>query len=127
MVSGTLEIILFIFVILGLIKFLFVLFSPKSWLTFAKKLYSSAVLLVIIELILAVIVLYFLLQTLTIVQIMGGVILGALLTGMTFACYAKETIAWAEKLFKGKGILARAWLPMLIWLALFVWTLVALF
>jgi len=115
------------FVVLGLIKFLFLLFNAKAWMKFAFKLYSKPALLVIIELILALILFYYLLQSFTIVQIMAGVLLGALLTGMTFAAYGKETIAWAKKIMNTKSLLKKAWLPMLLWLILMVWALIELF
>jgi hypothetical protein len=125
MVLETLEIILLIFVVLGLIKFVFLLFNPKAWFDFAKKLYRSAGVLALIEFVLAAIIFYYLYQSLTIVQIMSGVVLGALLTGITFAVYAKESMVFAGKLMKD-GFMKKAWLPMLIWLALFVWTLWAI-
>ncbi len=127
MVFGAIEIIALIFAILIIVKLLFVLFSPKSWFNFAKKIYGSPRVLVIVELILVLIIFYYLLQSLSIVQIMAAVVLGALLTGMGFAVYAKETMAWSNKLMKQKGLLKKAWLPVLIWLILVIWTLIALF
>jgi len=116
-----------VFVILGLIKFLFLLFNAKAWMKFALNLYKNTVLLIVIELILALILFYYLLQSFTIVQIMAGVLLGALLTGMTFAAYGKETIVFAKKIMVGKSLIKKAWLPMLLWLILMVWTLIELF
>jgi len=127
MVLGNLEIIVLIFVVLGLLKLIFVLFSPKSWFGFAKGLYKSPAILIIVEIILALIVFYYLLQTMTIVQIMGGVVLGALLTGLSFAFFAKDSMAWAGKLLNAKGFFKKMWLVILIWLALFIWTLIAMF
>lgn len=127
MALGVLEWFIFAFVVLGLIKFLFLLFNAKAWMKFALKLYKNSVLLVVIELILALIIFYYLLQSLTIVQIMAGVLLGALLTGMTFAAYSKETLTWAKKIAVTKSLLKKAWLPMLLWLILMIWTLIELF
>ena len=124
---GALEVIVLVFVVLGLIKLLFVLFRPKLWLNFAKKIYASPTVLWVVELVLALIVFYYLLQSLTIVQIMAGIVLGALLTGLSFAFYAKETMACASKLLKKKGFLKKMWPVMLVWLVLFIWTLAALF
>ena len=96
---NSLEIIALVFVIAGLIKLIILLINPKSWMGFVKKLYSCPNVLLIAELILAGIVLYYLLQQLTIVKIIGGVVLGALLTGMTFAAYGKELLPVFIKLF----------------------------
>ena len=127
MVLDALGIIVLVFIVIGVIKLLFLLFSPGSWFRFSKKLYSSPATLVIIELTLAAIVFYYLLQTLTIVQIMGGVVLGALLTGLSFAVYSKEVMVMAEKIFKQKNMFRKTWIIWVIWLALFAWTLNALF
>lgn len=116
-----------IFAIGAIVKILTVSFNPKGWLGFAKKIYRSGPLLFVVELILAAVLLYYLLMEITIVQIVAGITLGALLTGMTFAVYSKETLDWGSKLLKGKTLLNRSWLPILIWLALSVWALSAIF
>lgn len=126
MAFGAIEIIALIFAVLVIVKLAVVSFSPKSWLGVAKSLYKAPWVLFIVELILAAIVFYYLLQQLTIVQIVAAVTLGALLTGMSFAIYGKETIAWGTKLLNS-NTLKKLWLPILIWLGIAVWTLVALF
>ncbi len=126
MAFSVVEWFVLVFAVLVIIKLIFISFAPKSWFSLAKKLYSSPVLLVLVELILAAVLFWYLLMELTIVQIMAAVILGALLTGMSFAVYGKETLAWATKLFK-TNMLKKAWLPILIWLVLSIWALVALF
>lgn len=127
MALDALGIILLVFAILVIVKLLFVVFNPKAWLKFALSLYRNPAVLVVIELVLALLVLYYLLQSLTILQIMGGIVLGALLTGMSFAAYGPETIAWAKKIMSTKSVLKKAWIPALIWLILIIWTLKELF
>ncbi len=114
-----------VFSILVLLKILFLIFSPKSWANFAKSLYKSPVVLVIVELILAAILLSLLLQTMTIVQIMSAIVLGALLTAIGFTAYSKELLAMTKKTVN-KDMVKRAWLPLLIWAVLAIWTLIAL-
>ncbi len=114
-----------VFSLLVLIKVLFLLFSPKSWLKFAKNLYKSPSLLVVVEVILAAVLLYYLLQSMTIIQIMSAIVLGALLTAISFAVYAKELMSWTNKVMK-KSMLKRAWVPILIWLVLALWALYVL-
>lgn len=116
-----------VFSLLAIVKILVVSINPKGWLNLAKGLYKSSALLFVVELILAAILFYYLLQEITIVQVMGGIVLGALLTGMTFAVYAKETLDWGSKLLRGKTLLNRAWLPILIWLVLSIWALSTVF
>ena len=98
----------------------------KSWEGFAKWMYKKPALLFVVELILGLIVFYYLLQTLSIVTIMACVLLGALLTGMSFAFFAKDVSPMIGKIMKG-NILKKAWFIMLVWLALAIWVLIALF
>jgi len=114
--------------VLVLIKLVVVTFNARAWLKVVKFIYSNAVVTFIVELILVAVLFYYLLQSgLTIVPIMAIIALGALLTGMSFAVYGKETITWAAKFLNSKTLLKRAWLPILIWLALVIWTLIELF
>jgi len=126
MALGALEIIALIFAVGVIIKLLIVSFSAKSWLGFVKGLYSKPMLLMLVELVLAIIVFYYLIQAMTLVQIIGGVLLGALLTGMTLAVYSKELMPAVMKMLKN-GFLKKAWLPVLVWLVLAIWTLKEIF
>jgi len=116
-----------VFSVLAIVKLVTISFNPKGWLNLVGGLYRNSMLLFLVELVLAAILFYYLLQEITIVQILAGIVLGALLTGMTFALYAKETLDWGKKLLKGRTLLNRAWLPILIWLVLSIWALSALF
>jgi hypothetical protein len=127
MAFSVVEWFVLVFVIIAIIKILICSFKPKAWLDLVKGLYKNGVVLFIIELILAAVLFYYLLMELSVVTIMAVVVLGALLTGMSFALYSKETIAWGSKILKGKTLLSKAWLPILIWLALSIWVLVELF
>ena len=127
MTFGALEIAAFVLIVLGLTKILIVSFNPKKWMGVIKFLYSRPLTLFIIEFALAAILFYYLIQQFTIVQIMAVIALGALLTGMVFSLYSKETLDWASRLLRGKTLLKKAWIPIIIWLALILWTLLELF
>ena len=127
MVFNALEISALVLVVLGIVKLLFLVFNAGAWMKVVRFVYGNSVVFFVIEFILAAVLFYYLIQQFTIVQIMAVVALGALLTGMVFAAYGKETSAWAEKIFRAKILLRKGWLPLLIWLALIVWTLVELF
>ncbi len=126
MTFTSVEIVALIFAIVVLLKLFIVLVSRESWISFVKGIYKNPFLLVLVELILTVFVFYYLLQELTIIQIMACVLLGALLTGMSLASYSKEFIPAATKMLK-TNILKRAWLLIILWLVLTVWVLVELF
>ncbi len=111
------------FSILAIVKLLFVVFNPKAWFKVVKSLYSKGNLLFLVELILAFVLFYYLSMQISIVQIVAGLVLGALLTGMSFAVFSKDTIAWGDKILKTKNILSKVWIPALLWLALSIWAL----
>jgi len=123
---NAIEIIALVFALGILLKMVLVLFSKKSWMGFVKKIYSKPMILFLIEFIVAVIVFGYLLQSLSIVEIMACIVLGALLTGMSFTFFMKELYPSFEKMLKSK-VLKKAWLLMLVWLALAIWVLIALF
>lgn len=112
------EIIALVLIILSAVKIALI---PKIWMKVVKFLYSKPKILFVVELALAGVVLYYLLQAgLTIIHILSAVAFGALLTGLTFAWFGKETRSWAQSILK-KGLWKKAWLPILIWVALIVW------
>ena len=127
MAFSVIEWFVLVFAILVIIKILICSFDPKAWLKFAKGIYKNGIVLFIVELILAAILFYYLFMELSIIYIMAVIVLGALLTGMSFAIYNKDSMSFAGKILKGKTILNKAWLPILIWLALSIWVLVELF
>ncbi|GAJ19624.1 unnamed protein product [marine sediment metagenome] len=120
------EILALIVAILIVIKLAILSINSKLWWKIVKPLYSKGLVLFLVELVLAGVVFWYLLKELTIVQIMACILLGALLTGMSFAIWAKEASSWIQKLLKA-NVLKKAWLVFLIWLALAVWVLLELF
>jgi len=129
MILGALQIAVLILAILVVIKLLVLAIKPKAWLNLAKSLYGNPLITGLVIVILAIILFYYLLMQLTIVQIMAAIALGALLTALSFTLFGKETIAWANKILKNKKILwsPGAWFVWLIWLVLIGWALYALF
>ena len=129
MAFGTLQIAVLILTVLIVIKFLVLAIKPKAWLKLAKNLYSKPLILGIVELVLAAVLFYYLLQSLSIVQIMAAITLGALLTGLSFVVFGKELLPLVSKIMRNRSILwgPRTWFIWLIWLALVAWTLWALF
>jgi len=118
------EIIALVLIVLAALK---ILLMPKIWMKVIKFLYAKPKALFIVELILAGLVLYYLLQSgFSIVQILAVMSFGALLTALSFAWFGKETLKWAKEVVK-KGIWKKAWLIILIWLALIVWGALELF
>ena len=109
------------------IKILVVLISPKSWLNLVGKIWKLPILTMIVSLILAGIVLYYLLQEISIVQIFGVLLFIALISAATMAVYIKEVLPFVQKMLKDRSFLRKAWLPILIWIILIIWALKELF
>ena len=127
MAFGAVETIAAIFVLFGVLKMLFVFFSPKTWMGFAKKLYSKPKVLSFISLVLAAVVLYYLMGAgVTIIQIFAVMTFMTLLLLVGMAQYAKQIIKFYDKK-NLKKILADMWLYVVIWIALLIWGLKELF
>ena len=115
------EIIALILIIVSAIKIIVILINPTSWMGFAKKIWSNVALMMIVALILAGVVLYYLLQELTIVQILATATFVSLLIVIGLAKHVKPLISTYEKTIKGKGMIKEYWLYMLIWIVLLAW------
>jgi hypothetical protein len=127
MAYSEVQIIALIFAIGIIAKLVFVYFKKKQYISFVQKIYKNQWLLVIIELALAALVFYYLQMQLTFVQIVACLVLGALLTGITFGVYAKELLPKMVGVLRKRNAIKRSWLPIIIWLALAIWTLKELF
>lgn len=121
------ETLALIFSLAIIIKLVVIFVNKNWWVNFTKLVYKNPGILAVVELVLAGVVFYYLIQSLSVVYIVGGVLLGALLTGMTFAAYRKEVVQPMIKLLKSGNALKKAWLPVLVWIALAIWVLLELF
>lgn len=122
------EIIALIVAIVAAIKIIVVLIKPKAWLnSVVKPVYSKPTLTMLVSLILAVLVLYYLLMELNIIQIFAVMAFLALIMALSFAAYFREIVGLAEKMLRDNHVIKRAWLAILIWIILICWTLYVLF
>ncbi|GAH80378.1 unnamed protein product, partial [marine sediment metagenome] len=67
MIWGALQIAVLILSVVIVIKFLVLAIKPKAWMKLAKKLYNKPLILVLVELVLAAVLFYYLLMQLTII------------------------------------------------------------
>jgi len=124
----TIEIFALIIAVLVLVKILVILIKPKAWMNFAESLWKMPMLVMIVGLILAGVVLYYLMQSgIGLVQIFGVMLFVVLLSAVTMAVYAKDFISMAKKLVKDRQFMSKGWLPILIWVVLAVWVLIEIF
>ena len=109
-------------------KLLVIMIKPKAWMNVVEVVYRKPTLLMVVSLILAAVVLYYLdFAGITIVQIFAVMVFFALLAAMTASAYAKEIIVLARKMLKDKSVLKKAWLALVVWIVLVVWVLYTLF
>ncbi len=127
--TGTsVEILALIFLIVASIKTVVILIKPSAWLNgVVKKVWAKPRLMMIISLILSVVVLYYLIQSVTIVEIFAVILFLSLLAAVGISVYYKEMISLAQKLMKDRTIIKKSWLYIIIWIALIIWGFYALF
>lgn len=122
------EALAFIIAALSLIKILVILVNPMSWFKgVVKPIYSNSFRLQFIGIILAGVSLFYLLEEFTIVQIFAVMFFFASLMLLGVGAYTKDLLAFADKIYKRKGAIRKAWLSILIWFILIIWVLVELF
>ena len=121
-----LNIIALIFIIVSIIKLLVILINKKDWLPVVRTFYSKPIASSIIVAILTVIVFYFLIQQLSIVEIISAAAFISLLFMLSFLQFKKELLEMATKIYKDK-LSPATWVYILIWLGLMGWALYELF
>jgi hypothetical protein len=114
------EIIATILIIASAIKIVVILIKPSSWANMIKKVWINPMIMSGISLVLAAVVLYYLLQEVTIVQILAVTAFIGLFMAVGIGMYAKEVISMANKMLK-KGIMKKAWLYTILWIVLLAW------
>ncbi|MBI5803397.1 hypothetical protein HY448_01795 [Candidatus Pacearchaeota archaeon] len=109
-------------IIISAIKISILLVKPKSWIDFAKWLYSKTITTSIVALILAAITLYYLIQSgITIVQILAVTAFVALLLIVGLAPQMSVLIKRYEIMVREGKLWKEYWLYILIWIALIGW------
>ncbi|MFC1769180.1 hypothetical protein ACFLZX_05440 [Nanoarchaeota archaeon] len=121
------EIIALLVAAIGIIKIIILLIKPKAWKKVPDVVFNRPVLTMIVGLILAGLVLYYLLAELSIVQIFAVIAFVMLLVVASYSAYAKEMKSMMGKLLKDRKALKKAWLIVVVWLALSVWVIIEIF
>lgn len=110
--------------ILSLVKILVLLIDRSKWHKHVVKpvFGSNSGLTSVITLVLAAVVLYYLLQSLTIVHIFAVMAFFGLLIMFGFVHYQKELMGFVDKIYK-KDFGGWLWFYIVIWVVLSVWVL----
>lgn len=121
-----LETIALTFIVIVLIKLIIILIDKNSWLKFTSKIYSKPIPTTIILAAIGILVLYYLVQELSIVHILATFAFTSIIFALGFLQYPKEMHKLSSKMLKKKfspGIIVY----ILIWIALIIWTVVTIF
>ena len=121
------EIIAFLMAALGLVKLVTVVTKPKAWLTVVKKYYANPQGTAAGGAIAALIILYFLLKEISIVQIFAAMAFMMALMTVGMAFFSPELLEFSEKMLKQKKVINRTWPAIIIWIVLIAWVLMAIF
>ena len=121
------KVIALVFIVFALVKLLVIWIKPKSWKAFVKKIYAKPIYTKIAALILALVILRYLLQELTIVQIFAAMTFMMALMMLQFASFSKEILELSDQFLKDRKILKKVWLSLSIWIILMGWALYELF
>lgn len=110
-----------IIIVITVIKLVTISIKPKSWLKVVEKVYGNPMISTIVMVVLAYLTLNILLDAgITYVQILATTLFVVFLMGLSAITYSNEILAMSRKLLKSKNILKKAWLPILVWILLFV-------
>lgn len=123
---ASLEWIVIVFAIVAIIKIIFVFGNRNAWISFLDRLYSRPTLCSLTFLILAGIIFYYLIQTMTIVEILAAGAFTACLMAMAFVHFGREIKSLVKKMI-ATPLTGMIWIYILIWIALLAWALWEIF
>jgi hypothetical protein len=120
-----LEVIATIFSILVLVKLVVVLINPRLWMEHvAKPLLGNPRLATTVYGVLAILVGYYVLTRMYIVNVAAVMAFTALVVGVGMMPYSKALLRMAEEMSATRSDLLRnAWLPIVIWGVIALWVL----
>ena len=122
-----LEVLAAIFGVLVLLKLLLIIFNPPLRIRIVESILNKNIaVLTIIYLALTAIVGYYVLSSLSIVEVAAVMMLMSGLMGLFFIQYQKIMLQLAKETLSS-DFLSKNWLSILIWAALAIWALYAVF
>lgn len=127
MAYSPVDVIALIIVIAIVAKIVILIVNPKSWMQFSKQVLSKPGLIRMVALVLAVVVMYFLLQEMTIVQIMGAGVFFGLLLVIGLITEADYLFKKYDSMIRRGTIWQEYWFYAAIWIILALWTVKELF
>lgn len=124
---SAIEIIALVLVIISAIKIAFLLINPKAWFHSVGKFWMKPGVATIFALVVGGVVLKYLLDELTIVQIFAVMALHSLLFWIMLAPYKKDWYDMATRELSSGKLMKKNALGLLIWIVLALWVLKTIF
>lgn len=121
------KIIALIFIIFAIIKLVIISINPMSWKSVVKKIYIKPFVTATVGLIMAAVILRYLLEELTIVQVFASMTFMMALMIVQFAGLGNEIVELSDKFYNDRSILKKVWLSLILWIALMGWVLYEIF
>ncbi|MEK6937315.1 MAG: hypothetical protein AABW58_04560 [Nanoarchaeota archaeon] len=95
-----LEIISFLFALLILVKLVFVIFSKQTWYrNVAMPIYKNPKVSSLVILIIALIIFYYLIQSITLIELFAAMAFTNMITALSFMFYTKEFSELVKKVY----------------------------
>ena len=121
------EVIALVFALLSLVKLVVILIDPRIWMKkVVVPIYKSHISVFVMSLF-ALLVLYYLLQELSIVYIYAAIGFTSLFIGIGFLHHPSEVLDLAKKILSKKKHPMIHWYFILVWAALTLWVLYEIF
>ncbi len=118
------EFIAFIFILISLVKIISISISPQSWnRNIVKKVFKNYHITAFVSFVLALVVLYYLLKSLTITEILASASFIFLLIVFGISAYHEDILKLLDKIYKDKTIIKKSIIYIIIWLILLLWGL----
>ena len=118
------EILAVIFAVVILVRAVAILVKPKKFIKLAVKVMENKPLVIGISVVTAVIIGYFAITALGVVNVFVASMLGIALVGFTLMMYPKLMVKITRAVLKDRKKLI---LPLIVWVAFAVWVLYTLF
>jgi len=121
------ELFALIVVAISLIKIFVILVNPNKWIDFVETVWKNPAMVFVASLILAAVVLYYLLQVISIVEVFAVILFVILLSASTISVYSRDFVAFGRRMLRDKRIINKFWPAIIIWSLLSLWALSSIF
>jgi hypothetical protein len=121
------EIFALVFSVAVLLKIIVIFVDARKWIHIAESFFKKPSLLTVLYVVAAVVVGYYLFQSLSIIQITAVMLFTMLLVGMSILAYPGPILKMSKEILKKKDVIKRNWLSLLIWAVIALYTLYILF